>query len=76
MIVQHVGTPPTPPSEALGRPVSPDLERIILRCLEKKPEDRFADAGALLDAFEECAYTGTWSQREAGRAIIRWARCR
>ena len=74
LILQHVGTPPTPPSEALGRPVSPDLERLILRCLEKKPEQRFADAGELLQAFEECAYAGTWGQREAREWWAEWSR--
>ena len=65
VIVQHVGTPPTPPSEALGHPVSPDLEKIILRCLEKKPENRFANAGEMLDALEACQHSGSWGQREA-----------
>jgi TolB-like protein/Flp pilus assembly protein TadD len=35
---------PTPPRE-LAPALSRDLERVILQCLEKKPEDRFAGGG-------------------------------
>ena len=72
VILQHVGTAATPPSVALGKPVSHDLDQIILRCLSKKPEDRYADAGELYDAFEECSYAGTWGQREAREWWAQW----
>ncbi|NQT69887.1 MAG: serine/threonine protein kinase [Desulfobacteraceae bacterium] len=38
--------PPPPPSK-LSASINPEIERIILQCLEKKPESRHPDAGAL-----------------------------
>ena len=57
IIGHHLHSAPVPPSERLGRSVDPFLERLILTCLAKRPEDRPADAGALLGA-----------SRRAGRA--------
>jgi serine/threonine protein kinase len=65
VLAQHVGAKPEPPSAALGRSVSPDLEQLILRCLEKDPEARHANAGELLAALERCTVTGQWGQTEA-----------
>jgi len=38
--------PPPPPSKH-NEDLDPEIERIILKCLEKNPEDRFANAGTL-----------------------------
>jgi eukaryotic-like serine/threonine-protein kinase len=65
VIGHHLHTTPKPPSERLGRPVTPFLERLIMNCLSKLPEDRPADAGAMLTVLEE-GWTGpAWTQREA-----------
>ncbi|MBW1753134.1 MAG: protein kinase [Deltaproteobacteria bacterium] len=40
--------PPPHPSK-LNESIHPEIERIILQCLEKPPENRHADAGALKD---------------------------
>jgi serine/threonine-protein kinase len=64
VLSQHVGVAPEPPSAALGRALSPELE-IVLRCLEKDPASRHANAGELLAALERCRVTGSWGQREA-----------
>jgi serine/threonine protein kinase/Tfp pilus assembly protein PilF len=41
-----------PPLSASGREVQPALERIVGRCLEKRPEDRFASALELHHALQ------------------------
>jgi Tol biopolymer transport system component len=51
----------------LDRPVSPGLERIIRRCLEKNPEQRFQSAKDL--AFALDALSGTTSKSVANAAI-------
>jgi serine/threonine-protein kinase len=47
---QHLHAVPVPPSERLGRELPAHLERLILACLAKKPEQRPETARALRDA--------------------------
>jgi hypothetical protein len=72
VLAQHVGAAPVPPSAALGRPVSADLEKLILRCLEKDPAARHANAGELLASLERCQVAGRWGQAEAREWWARW----
>ena len=37
----------------------------MIRCLAKKPEERFADARALAGALAGCACAGDWSDEQA-----------
>jgi serine/threonine-protein kinase len=52
---QHLHASPIPPSERLGRALPQDLERLLLACLAKKPEQRPADARALRKALLGCS---------------------
>jgi eukaryotic-like serine/threonine-protein kinase len=52
--MQHIQDVPTPPSQ-LNSNISPALEEIILRCLEKVPEMRFRDGPQLARALEALA---------------------
>ena len=61
----HLHTPPEPPSRRLGRSLPPDLEAVILRCLEKDPAGRPRDAGELGRALEACRGVGGWEQAAA-----------
>jgi serine/threonine-protein kinase len=45
--------------------VPDDLERVILRCLAKDPEERFQDADSLEQALADCAAADQWTQRQA-----------
>ncbi|WP_437188178.1 serine/threonine protein kinase [Planctomicrobium sp. SH668] len=42
-----------------------DLESVVLRCLEKSPEDRFESASALRDALLDCRDAGKWNRHDA-----------
>jgi serine/threonine-protein kinase len=73
---QHVHTPPTPPSERLGRSLPAALELVIMSCLAKSRADRPRDAAALYDALRSCAEKDPWDARaahlwweEQGRAL-------
>ncbi len=48
--MMHVKAAPDAPSARLGRPISFDLENLLLRCLAKAPDDRPASAQKLLRA--------------------------
>ena len=50
LVAQAVETPV--PLQQLAPQVPPALARLVMRCLEKRPEDRFADAHELLAALE------------------------
>ncbi len=56
-----------PELSEMDHPVSPGLERIVRRCLEKQPEQRFQSAKDLAFALE--ALTGTTSKTAANAAI-------
>jgi eukaryotic-like serine/threonine-protein kinase len=51
LLTSILTTPPSAPSACLpGLP--PDLDRVILRCLEAKPEARYRDVGELVSALD------------------------
>jgi serine/threonine-protein kinase len=56
------------PLSTLRADVPADVERTILRCLAKRPEDRFADAASLEQALAACAAADQWTQADA----VRW----
>jgi serine/threonine-protein kinase len=64
---KHVHAAPVPPSERLGRPVPPDLEGLILGCLQKDPARRPADARALQRGLRACRDAGAWGEEDARR---------
>jgi serine/threonine-protein kinase len=65
-MIAHARDEVVPPSK-LQPDVPADLERVILRCLAKKPEDRFPDAESLEQALAECAAADRWTQAHAAR---------
>jgi serine/threonine-protein kinase len=65
---KHLSDRPEPPSVKLGRPVAPELESLILRCLAKSPEARPESARALLGMLEDVGASsarGAWRPRPA-----------
>ena len=57
----HLHTKPESPSVRLGETVPADLEAVILKCLEKDPAKRYADADALAHALDACESIDEWS---------------
>ena len=66
VITQHVHAVPAPPSQRTELPIPAALEKVVLACLAKKPEDRPQGARQLaqsLDAIDRM----TWSEEDASR---------
>jgi serine/threonine-protein kinase len=61
----HLHTPPEPPSRR--RPVPPDLDALVLRCLAKDPSQRPQTAAELAAALRACQAAGSWSPADAER---------
>ena len=60
----HVSEPVTSLRERAAD-VPADLEAVILRCLAKRPEDRYVDARAVADALGECSCAAEWDEARA-----------
>ena len=63
----HARDAVVPPSE-LQPGVPGDLEKVILQCLAKRPEDRFPDVASLERALAQCEAAERWTQDDA----LRW----
>jgi len=72
VLAAHMSEDPKPLT-ASAAAVPADLDAVVLRCLEKKPENRFQTAAALRDALAECEsnISDRWT-REAAR---QWWEC-
>jgi tRNA A-37 threonylcarbamoyl transferase component Bud32 len=66
IVSKHLHTVPVPPSQRSGLRVPAALERVVLSCLAKRPEDRPADAAELFRALGAID-VAPWTQAE-GRA--------
>jgi serine/threonine-protein kinase len=62
---RHLHAAPSPPSARAERPVPPSLDALILRCLAKKPEDRYPSAVDLLAALRAITDLPRWTAAEA-----------
>jgi serine/threonine protein kinase len=63
--MKHTRTMPEPPSVRLGRPVSPGLESLILRCLAKNPKERPPCARALAELLDRLEPDRRWTRIDA-----------
>lgn len=61
----HVESTPEPPSVRLGKSVSKELERLLLKCLEKDPSDRPASAMELMQELRACRTEQPWTDADA-----------
>ena len=68
VFAHHLHAPPDPPSVRTGDQIPEDLERLILRCLAKRPEERYDSARALQHALDLCAARSPWD----GDLALQW----
>lgn len=64
VLMAHAHEQPPPPS-TLRPEIPPDLEEVVLRCLEKDRELRFQDVMALSEALQGCESAHDWSRGQA-----------
>ena len=65
MVMAHMQEAPVPPSQKTELPIPASLDRVVMACLAKKPEDRPSTAEALARMLEECKDVGAWTQDDA-----------
>lgn len=65
MVLAHVGSAVEPPTSRTELDIPPDLERVIMRCLEKIPADRPQSAEELSALLGECALGEPWTDQRA-----------
>jgi hypothetical protein len=63
--MKHVSATVELPSVRSGKPVSRDLEKLLLSCLAKSSLERPGDAAELLCNLESCATEGAWTAHDA-----------
>jgi serine/threonine-protein kinase len=56
---------PVPPLTHHRPDTAADLERVVLRCLAKRPEDRYPDVESLDQALASCSDAGAWGAQQA-----------
>lgn len=64
MIARHMRSEPVPPSQRAPFPVPPALDRVVLACLAKRPEDRPRSAAELARALVGSGLE-PWTQTQA-----------
>ena len=69
MMLQHIQTQPEPPSRYAEVDVPPELDRIILQCLAKNPDERPTDTASLAAMLADVNTREPWT---SGRAEQWW----
>jgi eukaryotic-like serine/threonine-protein kinase len=67
LMYQHANAEPVPPSERSELEIGPELDRVILACLAKLPEDRPQSAGELSKLLAAAVPDGAWNEERAHR---------
>jgi hypothetical protein len=65
MFLQHVQSQPVPPSQRVELRIPPELDAIVLACLEKDPQKRPQDAGQLFRMAQDCRGCDNWTSERA-----------
>jgi serine/threonine-protein kinase len=65
LCAHHLTSAPVPPSDRTDNPISPELERVVLRCLAKRPNERPASAQQLAAELAAVPEAGRWTPERA-----------
>ena len=65
LIIDHVKTIPEPPSAVTELAIPPELDALVMRCLEKDPADRYQTAEELLADLLRVSLASPWNQERA-----------
>jgi eukaryotic-like serine/threonine-protein kinase len=66
IMISHARDAVRPPSQ-LAPDLPADVEAILLKCLAKEPQERFASSAALGEALAACSVAGQWTRGDAAR---------
>jgi len=66
LALKHVKDDPVPPSRRSELEITPEFEKLIMSCLEKKPSQRPQTANDLLSQLESCPVKNPWDSERAG----------
>jgi len=64
VVAKHLQEEPVSPSKRTDQEVPADLEAVIMKCLNKKPDDRPGSAEELADLLLSCS-VAPWTQKDA-----------
>ena len=64
ILISHRKKEASPPSR-LNPAIPVDVEQIVLKCLAKKPSDRYLDAASLMQALGCCSVASGWGPEQA-----------
>ena len=67
ILIEHVKTRPTPPSERGAQPIPPALEEIVLACLQKDPENRPQSAREIDRMLASVPLPNAWTDEHSER---------
>jgi serine/threonine-protein kinase len=62
----HAEQPPAPASTLLAAPLPDYVEKLVMRCLAKSPDQRYENADALVRAIDLCLRLGDIDRRRGG----------
>jgi tRNA A-37 threonylcarbamoyl transferase component Bud32 len=65
VVVDHVKTIPQRPTEVSETAIPSELDDIVMKCLEKQPDDRYQTAADLEAALDAVSFDDPWSRAKA-----------
>lgn len=65
VILAHASQPPVPPSQITKTTIPPELERLVLDCLEKNPARRPQTVGEIIRRLDAIPLTDSWTPQDA-----------